>query len=85
MIEAMAAGLPCIATDIPGNRELVEDEVTGLTIPVRSPAAIAVAIDRLLSDPPLARRLADAGYAHIDAGYDEASEAAAWCQLIDVL
>src|ERR1035437_240262 len=41
LIEAMAAGLPCIVTDIPGNRELIRHESTGLLVPVKEPKALA--------------------------------------------
>jgi len=81
LIEAMAAGLPCIATDIPGNRELVMDGVTGLSVPVKSPELLAKAINRLIDNPTLAQRLATAGFEHVAAHYDEAAEKAAWQRL----
>ena len=57
--EAMAVGVPVIATDISGIPEVVRHERTGLLAPSRDPAAIAAAMQRLLGDPALARRLAD--------------------------
>jgi glycosyltransferase involved in cell wall biosynthesis len=78
LIEAMAAGLPCITTDIPGNRELVIDGLTGLAVPVKAPELLAKAINRLLDNPALAQRLATAGFEHVAAHYDEAAEKAAW-------
>ena len=50
LIEAMAAGLPCVVSDIPGNRELVRHEETGLLVPIKQPEALAIAIESLLSD-----------------------------------
>lgn len=47
VIEAMAAGLPVIASDIPACRELVEPGVTGLLSPTRDPVALAGAISEL--------------------------------------
>lgn len=51
LLEAMAAGLPVVATDIPGNRDLVADGQTGLLVPPRDPAILAKAIRRILADP----------------------------------
>jgi glycosyltransferase involved in cell wall biosynthesis len=49
-MEAMALGRPVIATDIPGNRELIENGVTGFLVPVRNPGAIARCMDTLAAD-----------------------------------
>jgi glycosyltransferase involved in cell wall biosynthesis len=57
LIEAMAAGLPCVASDCAGNRALVKDGETGLLVDARDPAALAGALERVLSDPPLADAL----------------------------
>lgn len=57
LLEAMAAGLPSVVSDIPGNRELIEPEQHGLCVPVQDPNALASAIDRILSERVLARRL----------------------------
>lgn len=58
ILEAMAAGLPVVATDIPGTRELVRDHETGLLVPPRDPEALATGILWLLDHPDTARRLA---------------------------
>lgn len=50
IMEAMAAGLPVVATDVGGCRELVEDEVTGLLVPPRNPKALANALTRIIDD-----------------------------------
>jgi len=50
VLEAMAAGVPVVATDIPGTREAVEHEVTGLLVPARDPQALAAAIGRVFGD-----------------------------------
>jgi glycosyltransferase involved in cell wall biosynthesis len=60
VIEAQAAGLPVVATPVGGIRETVVDGVTGLLVPPDAPDALADAILRLLDDPQLARRLAEA-------------------------
>jgi len=61
LLEAMAAGLPVVASDIPGYREVVRHEVEGLLVPPRDPAALAAAIRQLLTNRELARRLGEAG------------------------
>jgi glycosyltransferase involved in cell wall biosynthesis len=53
ILEAMASGLPCIATVVGGIPEWVEDGVTGLLIRPRDPDAVASAIQILASDPEL--------------------------------
>jgi phosphatidylinositol alpha-mannosyltransferase len=61
LVEAMAAGLPVVASDIPGYREVVRDGVEGLLVPPRDPRALADAADAILSDPQVAARMAAAG------------------------
>ena len=53
--EAMSMGVPVVATDVGGNRELVEDGKTGLLVPPADPKALAGAMKRMLVDGPLAR------------------------------
>ncbi|MBR9977321.1 MAG: glycosyltransferase [Bacteroidetes bacterium] len=57
-IEAMAAGLPVVATDSGGTPDLVTDEMTALLIPPADEVALAAAIRRLAEDGELAQRLA---------------------------
>jgi glycosyltransferase involved in cell wall biosynthesis len=57
LIEAMAAGRPVVATRVGGVVELIDEGVTGLMVPPRSPEALADAISRVLSDPGLGERL----------------------------
>lgn len=61
VLEAMAAGLPVVATDIPGCREAVIDNETGFLVPPRNPAALAEALGKLIADPALRARLGAAG------------------------
>jgi glycosyltransferase involved in cell wall biosynthesis len=60
ILEAMAAGRPVVATNIPGTRDLVVDGQTGYFAPLGDRATMAKHINRLLDDPDLARRLGDA-------------------------
>ncbi len=57
LVEAMAAGCACVASDVIGVRGVIEDGVTGLLVAEGEPAALAEAIARLLRDPALAARL----------------------------
>jgi len=51
VLEAMATGLPVVATRVGGNPELVEDGVNGRLVPSRDPAALSEALESYLSDP----------------------------------
>ena len=53
LLEAMASGLPVVATRVGGNPELVEDRVSGRLVPSRDPRALAGAIAEYLDDPHL--------------------------------
>ena len=59
--EAMAHGRPVVATAVGGLRDLVVDGETGLLVQPRDPAALRAALERLLADPALRRRLGAAG------------------------
>ena len=61
VLEAMAAGLPVIATQVEGIDELVLPEITGNTVPSNSPTDLAAAIAKLLQDPPRAQSFGAAG------------------------
>jgi len=57
ILEAMAVGLPVVATLCGGPEELIEDGVSGLLVPPQHPPALAAALRRVLGDPARARRL----------------------------
>ena len=61
LLEAMAAGLPVVASDIHGYKRVVQRNVTGLLVEPRDPDAIAGALERLVCDPALRERLGQAG------------------------
>ncbi|MFI4874879.1 MAG: glycosyltransferase family 4 protein [Blastopirellula sp. JB062] len=60
LLEAMAAGLPTVATDIPGNRQLITHERNGLLFPVDDSAALQTQISRVLLKPERAAELGEA-------------------------
>jgi glycosyltransferase involved in cell wall biosynthesis len=82
LIEAMAAELPCIATDIPGNRELIKHRQTGLLVPVNDPIKLSKALEEMFVSRPAAARMARAGYEWVLSGYDESKEEADWRRLL---
>ncbi len=63
--EAMAHGKPVAASAVGGLLDLVVDGETGLLVPPRDPAALRRALERLLADPELRRRLGRAGRARV--------------------
>ena len=60
-LEAMASGVPVIATAVGGHNDTVIDRFTGLHVPAREPRAIASALRELAADPALRARLGAAG------------------------
>ena len=71
LIEAAAAGLPIVTTDVPGCRETVENGVNGYLTPVRDSSALAVALKKILENPVLAKQMGVAGRAKALAEFDE--------------
>ena len=61
IMEAMAAAVPVVATDIWGNRELVVHGETGFLVPVGDRAGLARCAHKILEDPASGRRLGEKG------------------------
>lgn len=61
VLTSFAAGIPTIATDIPGTNEAVYDGVSGLLVPSADDAALADALERLLGDTALQQQLQEGG------------------------
>ncbi len=61
LIESQHAGVPAVATDVGGTREVIEPGVTGLLVPSHDPSALGTSAAALAGDPDRRRRLADAG------------------------
>ncbi len=68
-LEAMAAGLPVVASAVGGLGEAVVDGRTGLLVPPDDPAALAAALGRLVDDGALRARLGAAGPGRVDEGF----------------
>jgi phosphatidylinositol alpha-mannosyltransferase len=51
LLEAMACGVPVVATDLPGYRTVITPDLDGVIIPPRDPVGLAIGLERLLRDP----------------------------------
>lgn len=71
VIEAMMMGLPVVATNIRGSRELIENEVNGILIPPRSSVHLRCALERLIADPELRSTLANSAVKKAKRDYRE--------------
>jgi glycosyltransferase involved in cell wall biosynthesis len=70
LLEAQSQGLACVATALPGIAELIEDGRTGLLVAPNDPAALAAALEMLIRDPEIRRRLGAAGEARVRREFD---------------
>ncbi len=66
VLEAMACGLPVVATAVGGTAARIRDGVNGLLVPAGDPAALADALHNLARAPALRRRLGAAARAHVE-------------------
>ncbi len=70
-MEAAACGLPIVASDIRGCRQVVDHGSTGLLVPVRDPVALAGAIGRLAADPARRRAMGRAARVRAESEFDD--------------
>ena len=82
VLEAMAAGLPVVANDSGGTRELVIDGRTGILLADRDPGTIAAGLLRLMTDAALSERLARAGREHVARRFSMRAMRAAYRRLL---
>jgi glycosyltransferase involved in cell wall biosynthesis len=85
ILEAMAAGLPVVATNVGGVPELVVEGETGFLVPPGDPQALAGALERLLGDSTLRRRLGAAGRLRAERSFDLVSTRQAHFDLYSAL
>ncbi|MFQ4137127.1 glycosyltransferase family 4 protein [Nodosilinea sp. PGN35] len=76
LLEAMALGTPCVATDVTGIPEVIRDDETGLLVGQGDGEGLAAALQRLLEEPELPQRLATQARSLIEADFDIARNAA---------
>lgn len=69
LLEAMACGVPVIATDVGGSRDLVETGRNGILVPPRSPGRMARAVSSILDDGALRESLGRAARRTVEGGY----------------
>ena len=69
LLDAMAAGRPCVATETGGIPEVVVGGETGLLVPPHDPPALARALTRMLTDAPLRQRMGEAGRKRVEAHF----------------
>ncbi len=80
LLEAMASGLPVVATDTRGARHVVQDGLTGMLVDTGEgmPERFAAAVALVLGDPACADRMGVAGRAHVEASFSVAATRAQW-------
>ena len=66
ILEGMAAGLPMVVTDVGGNSEAVIDGETGFVVPSKDPKALAVALERLITDSEMRKSMGKAGRQRVE-------------------
>jgi len=69
LLEAMACGLPCVATSVSGSEDIISEGVNGLLVEPEQPAEMAQALRRIIEDTELAQRLGRTGRATVVRDY----------------
>lgn len=82
LAEAMATGLPCVATDVGACREVTANGMAGLLVPPGDAPALAEALERVLVDDTLAGSLGQAARARVEAEYDREVMASRYLKLL---
>ena len=82
VLEAMAAGKPVVASDLPHIREIIRDGVTGFLIPAGDKLALARTTRTLLLDADLRRRIGDAARRHVRDKYSLAAFVEQWRDVV---
>jgi len=85
LLEAMAAGLPCIVTDVGGNSEVVIDGETGYIVPPSSPDEMAEKIVALSNNVILRKKLGTSGQKRVLTNFSIESTAKKYCSLYDAI
>ncbi|HJR79840.1 MAG TPA: glycosyltransferase family 4 protein [Anaerolineales bacterium] len=83
LLEAMASGLPVIASCIAGNEELVVNGETGYLVPSENIESLQAALKKLLIDPALRERMGRASRQHVEASYSWESTAQQYALLLE--
>ena len=84
-LQEAAAGLPLVATDVPGCREICRDEDTGLLVPLKSVEPLADALECLAKNPDLRAKFGTAAHTAAEKDFSEARVVADTLALYDQL
>lgn len=82
LIEAMAAGVPVIGTNVPGIRDVIRDGQTGILVPPFSPVELADAIRRVIERPELRRELVERAARDVRERFSWSQVLEQYCQLL---
>lgn len=85
LLEAMSLGMPCIATDISGNQDLIQHNKNGLLVPSEDPKALADAVVYMLDNPDKARQMGENARKTIEENYTISSAADRYVELYSEL
>lgn len=85
LLEAMAAGAACIATDVGDVSTVIEDATSGILVGKCDSSGLAAAISRLIGDEPLRRRMGEAAGRAIDDRFSSLRMVEAYCGLYDAM
>jgi glycosyltransferase involved in cell wall biosynthesis len=85
LLEAMSCGLPVVASDVPGVREILVGDECGLLVPPGRPAEMARAIERLLGDAEFARRLGAKARKHVETNHSATRMAARYGEVLNAI
>jgi len=84
LLEAMAAGLPCVTTDIPANREVIIHNKTGILVTPNNPTALADALRLLLDNSNLRHNLGAQAREHVSKHHDPHVISEKWAAVISL-
>lgn len=85
LLEAMASGVPIVASDVPGCRDLVEHEVNGILFPYENVRALARSLERLAIDNSLTVRLVSTAEKYVESNFSARSMADRYTRLYEGL
>lgn len=85
ILESMAAGKPVVATKVGGNAELIRDGETGFLVPSCNPVALALALQKLIEEPALAKAMGLRAQARVEKRFSVRAMVEATEQLYDAL
>lgn len=83
LIEAMAAKVPCIASDVPGNNELIANNITGLLFPVGNHSILASQIEYMISNSNFRKVVVNNAFKLVLSKYDYQLEMDNWESVFD--